>query len=730
MPRLPALLLTLLMTAPAVAAEYPAAERGDVVDEYHGVQVADPYRWLEDATAPATRTFIDAQNELFLGYIDKDTRDAIRDRLQTLIDYPRVGVPSRAGQDDASGLDGRGTQMFVSTNDGLQNHSVLNIRGPATDGKLVPLLNPNDWSDDGTTALSGSWASPDGTSLAYGISEGGSDDKVVKILDLRPGELGEHYDETLRDMRFTWLAWHPGGRGFWYSKYPVGERLNEKLYWHELESDPAEDVEILAFPDDPELGVSPDVTNEGEFLLVYTRRGTDRRAGLHYKVQCCNPAYAGGFRELFPPEQAEYAVVDDPQIMTPEGKKAVMAVLTNRDAPAGKFVLIDPAKSDPEHWTTILPEPTEPGTKLEEVVRAGDRYVALYMQDAKSVLKHYDLEGGDEKTVELPAVGSVSSLDGDPWHDTLYFGFTGYTYPSTPFELELATNEITKLNDVSPAGFEPEAYESKQVFFESKDGTKVPMFITHKKGLAMSGENPTILYGYGGFDISLTPGFSSARLAWLEQGGVYAVANLRGGGEYGQPWHEAGMLDKKQNVFDDFIAAAEFLIGEGYTNSDKLAIEGGSNGGLLVAAVGQQRPDLLGAVHSAVPVTDMLRYQTFGTGRFWTVEYGDANDDADTFANLMTYSPLHTVQPDAAYPPILVTTGDGDDRVVPAHSLKWVATLQHANPQTGGPFLLRYDVGTGHGAGKPLAKSLDELAETYAFFAKALDMTWSQVPQP
>ncbi len=712
-----------MLSASVVAAEYPVATRGDASTDYHGTAVADPYRWLETPNAAETRSFINSQNELFDAYVDVALVETIRERLDSLVDYERVSTPSRAGRDDTSGLTGRGTQTFRYENNGLQNHSVLHISGPATEGEFKLLIDPNIFSDDGTTALAGTWPSPDGTSMAYAVSEGGSDDRVIRIMDLRPGKLGEHYPEQMENMRFSSIAWHPGGRGFWYSKYPsIDSRLNQTLYWHDLETDQSEDVKILDFPETPELSLAPSVTSEGEFFLIYTYTGTDRRAGIQYKAQCCNPAYPGGFRELFPAGQAEYSVVDDPTRSTPEGDKAFMATLTNRDAPAGKFVFIDPANSDPEHWQTVIAEPTTPGTKLEQVVRAGDRYVALYMQDAKSVLKHYNLEGGDEQTIELPAVGSVSSLDGDPWHDTLYFGFTGFTYPSTPFEYNLSSGELTKLASNAPAGFDPDAYKSTQVFYESADGTKVPMFITHKKGLELDGTNPTILYGYGGFDVSLTPFFSSVRLAWLEQGGVFAVANLRGGGEYGQPWHEAGMLDQKQNVFDDFIAAGEFLTSEGYTSPEKLAIQGGSNGGLLVAAVVQQRPELFGAVHSAVPVTDMLRYHTFGTGRFWTVEYGNADEDAAAFENLMTYSPLHTVPTDKQLPPILVTTGDGDDRVVPAHSLKWVAALQHE--AEGGPFLLRYDVGTGHGAGKPLAMALDEQAELYAFLVEALKMEW------
>ncbi len=697
---------------------YPNATPGDASTDFHGTVVADPYRWLEDADSPETRAFIDAQNERFERYIVDETKQAILERFRELVNYPRTGVPSRAGRPEAGDI-----QTFVSKNTGLQNHSVLHLKGPATDGEYQVLLNPNTFSEDGTTALAGTWASPDGNTLAYAVSEGGSDNRVVKLMDLRSGKLGEHYDEKLVDMRFSGITWKKDGSGFWYSKYPDadkvdGARLNQTIYWHDLDSDPTRDKKVFDKPDDPELSLFPYVTPDGQYLAIYTYRGTDRKAGFYLREASDE---AGEFMELFPPGQAEYAIVDDPTV---DSDKPMLVVMTNRDAPHGKLVRIDPQQPDPSNWTTLIPESTDSGMFLESVVRAGDRYLALYLKDAQSELRHYDLDGGDEQIVELPTVGSVAGIDADRWHDDVYFGFTSFTYPTTPFRLDLTTNEMEKLADVSPEGFDPEAYESKQVFFESKDGTRVPMFVTHQKGLELDGTNPTILYGYGGFTVNLTPGFSSLRLAWLEQGGIHVTANLRGGSEYGEAWHAAGKLGNKQNVFDDFIAAADFLIDNGYTSADKLAIQGGSNGGLLTSASVIQRPELFGAVHSAVPVTDMLRYHTFGTGRFWTVEYGNPDEDAEAFEYLMAYSPLHNATQLDDLPPVLVTTGDGDDRVVPAHSLKWVAAMQAANPDEGGPVLLRYDLGTGHGAGKPLVKALEEQAEIYAFFAKSLGMDW------
>ena len=734
---------------PATRPAYPEAKTGDVVDDYHGTAVADPYRWLEEPDADDTRQFIDSQNAISDVYLSTPARDTIRQRLEELVDYPRVGVPEISGQPGGSGFGDGGTRLFVSKNTGLQNHSVLFTKGPGQDD-FVQLLDPNAWSDDGTTALSGEWPSRDGTTLAYGVSVGGSDDKVVKILDLREGKFGQEYPDTLEHMRFSGISWHPATRGFWYSKYPEPgsvppeeERLNQKVYWHELETDPSQDRLVYENPDDPELSAWPTVTPGERYQLIYTSRGTDRRGGILFKALCCDPGQGGGWTELFAPEVAEYEVIDDPMEKTDQGETPHLVVFTNQDAPAGKVVRVDPHSVNPARalagskpgddepggkngMTTIIPEPTEAGVQIEAVLRAGDRYVVQYLRDAKSELKHYALDGSDEQTIELPTVGTVAGISGDLHHDFIYFGFTSFTYPTTPFKYDLKTGEMEPFADNSPAGFDPEAYETEQVFFESKDGTRVPMFITHKKGVTLDphhGNNPTLLYGYGGFNVNLTPGFSSTRLAWLEQGGVYAMANLRGGGEYGQPWHEAGMFDRKQNVFDDFIAAAEYLIDSGYTSSEKLAIQGGSNGGLLTAAVVLQRPDLFGAVHSAVPVIDMYRYHTYGTGRFWTVEYGNAMEDAEAFKYLSEYSPLHNVGEDVDYPPILVTTGDGDDRVVPAHSLKWVATLQAKNPNAEA-LLLRYDVGSGHGAGKPISKALDEQADVYAFLARALGMDW------
>ena len=547
-------------------------------------------------------------------------------------------------------------------------------------------------------------------------------------MNLRDGEVGKLYPETMKNMRFAGTSWHPDGTGFWYNQYPMPgtvppaeERLNNKVFWHQLGTEQSKDVQIFAFPKDPELSFSASVTEADRYLLLYSFRGTDPRNGLRYRKLAGDPATPDGFTTLFEPEDADYSVIDDPE----EGS---LVVLTDKDAPRFRLVKIDLADPDPSKWQTIIPEPKDPGTVIDAVQRAGSRYVVKYLQDAHAVLKHYALDGSDEKEIELPTLGNVWGIAADREHEDIYFGFTGFTYPITPFHCDLRTGKLTKWAENSPPGFTPEDYETKQVFYESKDGTRVPMFITHKKGLTLDGNNPTLLYGYGGFRISSTPGFDATNTAWLEQGGVYAVANLRGGGEYGEAWHTAGRLHKKQNVFDDFHAAAEYLIREGYTSTPRLAIEGGSNGGLLVAACVTQRPDLYGAVVCHVPVIDMLRYHTWGTGRFWTVEYGNAIDSAADFKTLYAYSPLHNIRSDVEYPPIITLTADGDDRVVPYNAFKFVATLQQKNPDSY-PMLLRHDVGSGHGAGKPISKQLDEQADIYTFLVKALGIDWQEQKQ-
>ena len=704
-PLLIALCAAASLGANAHALEYPVAHRDDaVVDDYFGTKVPDPYRWLERPDSPETRAWVEAENKVTQQFIDPAVRAAFRGRLEKLLDYPRVGAPRREGD-----------RYIVGRNSGLQPQSVVYTKQTLSGPETV-LFDPNTFSADGTVALAGTDFSEDGTLVAYGVSVGGSDEKTVKIRDV--ATVADQPD-ALDKMRFASLAWDPAKRGLWYNQYPNGEgRVNNKLRYHALGSPQSQDPVVYERPDDPELSLSPDVNEDGCYLFVYTSRGTDRRNGLAYREICCDPGTFGGFTTLFEPGEAVYNVVDS------EGP--ILYVYTDKNAPRRRLVKIDVRAPEEKNWVELLPQTED---LLQSVTVVDGKFVCTYVHDVVDQLNLYDKSGAFLKQIDLPTLGSVGGVNGKRADKEMFFTFSSFTYPSTVFRYDFATDEL-KAIDRPTVAFDPDAYEAKQVFFNSKDGTRIPMFVVSKKGLKRDGQNPTLLYGYGGFNISLGPGFNPLLVAWLEKGGVYALANLRGGGEYGSDWHDAGMLGKKQNVFDDFAGAAEKLIGEKYTSPKKLAIRGGSNGGLLVAAVMLQRPDLFGAVVSQVPVIDMLRYQTFGTGRFWTVEYGDATKNAADFKWLYAYSPLHNVKPGKPYPALLVTTAEGDDRVVPAHAFKFVATLQHA--ASGGSkddvILLRHDTKSGHGAGKPTAKILDEAADIDAFLAQTLGMDVGDAP--
>ena len=687
---------------PSSALEYPVAHRDDaVVDDFYGTKVSDPYRWLESPDAPQTRQWVEAENALTHQFIDPAVRAAFRARLEKLLDYPRVSAPSREG--------GR---YVLRRNSGLQPQAVVYTK-KTLDGPEKVLFDPNAFSADGTVALAGTTFTEDGTLVAYGLSAGGSDEKTVKIRDV---QTGQDQPDELDKMRFAGTAWEPGLRGLFYNQYPPGGRLNNKVMFHELGTPQADDRVVYERPDDPELSLYPDVNEDGCYLFVYTSRGTDPRNGLAYRELCCYPGAFGGFTELFKPGEAVWNVIDS------EGP--ILYVYTDKNAPRRRLVKIDLRAPQPENWVEILPQTDD---LLQSVTVVDHKFICTYVHDVVDVLKVFDKQGKFLKPIELPTVGSVGGVTGKREDHEMFFTFSSFTYPSTVFRYDFKAEKLEAI-DRPTVAFDPDAYEAKQVFYDSKDGTRVPMFVVHKKGLKLDGQNPTVLYGYGGFNISLQPGFNPLLVAWLERGGVWAVANLRGGGEYGSDWHEQGMLGNKQNVFDDFIAAAQKLESDGYTSRKKLAIRGGSNGGLLVAAVMLQRPDLFGAVVCQVPVTDMLRFQTFGTGRFWTVEYGDATKGEDQFKWLRAYSPLHNVKPGATYPALLVTTAEGDDRVVPAHAFKFVATLQHAatGDAAGNVILLRHDTKSGHGAGKPTAKVLDEAADLDAFLAQTLGMDVSQ----
>lgn len=688
-------------TAAAQQLRYPETRKVDVVDDYHGTLVADPYRWLEDTNAEETRAWIDAQNRVTAAYLSEiPYRAAIRERLTRLWDYPKYGTPFKEGG-----------QYFFFKNDGLQNQSVLYVQ-PSLDAEPRILLDPNTFSEDGTVALSTLAVSPDARYLGYGISSGGSDWQEFRVRDIASGaDLEDH----IRWVKFSGLSWTKDGRGFFYSRYPEpteGDALlaanrDQKLYYHVVGTPQSTDVLVYERPDQPEWGINASVTEDGRYAILYLSHGTDPRNRIYYidLKDPKNPDLGSPVVALLDDFDASYSVigVDD------SGGSPSFLVRTNKDAPRQRIVAIDLADPAPEKWRTIVPEGRD---VLQSARLIGGRIVATYLVDASSRVRVFALDGTPEGEIELPTLGSIGGISGRRDDPEMFYAFTSFLYPTTIFRHDLETGESTVFQ-APDVDFDPSRYETKQVFYTSKDGTRVPMFITHRKGIALDGSNPTYLYGYGGFNVSLTPSFSVTNLVWLEMGGVYAVPNLRGGGEYGEEWHRAGTKERKQNVFDDFIAAAEYLIREGYTSSERLAIGGGSNGGLLVGAAMTQRPELFAVAHPAVGVMDMLRFHKFTIGWAWISDYGSA-DDPEGFRYLYAYSPLHNLKPGTCYPATLVTTADHDDRVVPGHSFKFAAALQAAQG-CGKPALIRIETRAGHGAGKPTSKQIEEAADVLAF---------------
>ncbi|HEX5164374.1 MAG TPA: prolyl oligopeptidase family serine peptidase, partial [Thermomicrobiales bacterium] len=607
-------------------------------------------------------------------------------------DYPRWSIPEKEA--------GR---AFFFKNDGLQNQAVLYVT-LAPDAEPVELLDPNALSEDGTVAVTAVSASDDGRLLGYALAEAGSDWQRlrVRVVDER-----DDLPDLIRWCKFSPIAWTRDSAGFFYSRFPepgtvAAEDANNynTVYYHRIGDQQAQDTLIYERPDEKELHFHPTVTHDGSYLVITAVHGTDPRARIYYREIDGD----GSVIPLIEEADAKYEFIDN------DGP--VFLFLTDLDAPRGRVIAIDTRQPAREHWREVIAEGEHP---LAFVVAAGERLVVVRMRDAQHRLALHQRDGSFDREVDLPGIGSIESISGKPSDPELFVAFTSFLYPTTPFRLDLANAGAT-LEPLHESGidFDTSAYETTQVFYASKDGTRVPMFLTHKRGLTLDGSNPTLLYGYGGFNISLTPSFAIHRLAWLEAGGVYALANLRGGEEYGEEWHQAGMLEKKQNVFDDFIAAAEWLIDNGYTSRAKLAINGGSNGGLLTGACLTQRPDLYGAVVCEVPVTDMLRFHKFTVGHYWVPEYGNAETNSEHFRFMLAYSPLHNVREGVAYPPTLITSADTDDRVVPAHAKKFAATLQAA--QSGdNPILIRIETRAGHGLGKPTSKIIAERADVYAF---------------
>jgi prolyl oligopeptidase len=679
---------------------YPSTKKGSVQDTYFGTTIADPYRWLEDDNSEETKAWVYAQNAVTTTYLSTiPFRDKVKQRLSVLWNYPKYGSPRQEGE-----------YYYFSKNDGLQNQSVL-YRQRGLDGSPEVFLDPNRFSSDGTVALAGLSFSKNARYVAYQISSSGSDWQEALIMDLNTGTL---IDDTIRYIKFSGITWQ-GDEGFYYSRYPVPDASSKlskqnqfhKVYFHAVGTQQDRDALIYEDNDHPLRNVGADLTEDGRFLIVSTTEGT---SGNELWVKDLSKG-ASAFSRLIEGFKTEPEIVD-------HNGKGWLIVKTNQDAPNYKVVLIDPARPAVADWITIISEKSE---VLQSVGTGGGYLFCSYLKDASTKVYQYAYDGKLVREIQLPGIGTASGFGGKRNQSSFFYTFTSYTYPPTIFSYDITTGVSTVFRKTETA-FDSEAYETRQVFFTSKDGTKVPMFITGKKGFQLNGANPVLLYGYGGFNIAQTPGFSISNAFWLEQGGLYVVVNLRGGSEYGEAWHQGGMLGNKQNVFDDFIGAAEYLIANSYTNKNLLAIRGGSNGGLLVGACMTQRPDLFKVALPAVGVLDMLRYHLFTIGWAWAVEYG-RSDNADQFNYLIKYSPLHQLKDGVSYPATLVTTADHDDRVVPAHSFKFAARLQEAH-RGAAPVLIRIETKAGHGAGKPTSKQIEEAADIWSFVMQNMGLIY------
>jgi len=695
----------LFVLAASVSAEeimkYPVTKRGNVVEDLHGIKIADPFRWLEDDVRKSSEVaaWVESQNKLTNAYLESiPSRKTLLKRIKQLWDYERYSAPFKAG--------GR---YFYFRNDGLQNQSVLYTTGERLDAQPRVVLDPNKLSPDGTVALSGIEVSPDGKLMAFGLAEAGSDWQTWKLLEIDSGKIR---DVELKWIKFSSVSWTRDSKGFFYSRFdePTDSKftslnLNQKVYYHRIGTTQADDVLVYKRPDHPDWGFQVGVTEDGRYLILTIWKGTDRRYRITYRD--LEEPY-GMPVDLIEKFDNEYTFLDN------DGP--IFYFKTDLEAPLGRVIAIDIRRPDRKNWREIIPQAKD---KLSSVAVCGNQFICTYLRDARSEVKTYAMDGTYLRDVALPGIGTVSGFGGKRSDWETFYTFSSFATPPSIFRYDLITG-TSKLFRTSKVAFDPADFIVEQVFYKSKDGTQIPLFITRRKDVKLDGSNPTILYGYGGFNISLTPSFSIARIPWLEKGGIYAQACLRGGGEYGKAWHKAGTRLQKQNVFDDFIAAAEFLIDKGYTSKSKLAIKGGSNGGLLVGACMTQRPDLFGACLPAVGVMDMLRFHKFTAGRYWVDDYGSP-DNPEEFRALLAYSPYHNLKEGVKYPATLVTTADTDDRVVPGHSFKFAAKLQacQAGPA---PVLIRIETKAGHGAGKPTTKQIEELADEYAFLVKVLQL--------
>jgi prolyl oligopeptidase len=668
---------------------YPVTEKVDVVDDYFGTSITDAYRWLEDDNAPETETWVKAQNTVTQSYLSKiPYRDQIKERLTELFNYPRVSAPRRVGE-----------YYFFYKNDGLQNQAVIYYQ-KGRDGEPMVFIDPNTLSEEGTTSVNLLGASKDNKYIAYSQSVAGSDWTNIFVREIATNT---QLEDQLEWVKFSGASWH--GDGFYYSRYPKpeagtelsGDNKDHSIFYHKLGTPQSEDALFYRNEKNPNLYHYCSITEDENYLVMYASSGTDG-----FETYIKNLKNNGPLENVCSGYDNKTNIIDH--------KDGLLYAITDIEAPNYRLVQFSPTNFGQDQWKDVIPESD---ATLTGVSTGGGYLFADYLKNATSAVSQFEYDGTLVREIEFPAPGSAGGFSGKAEDKTLFYSFTSFTYPSSIFEFDVETGTSTLFNKPD-LEFDPENFEASQVWYKSKDGTEVPMFIVHKKGLKLDGNNPTLLYGYGGFNISLSPSFSTANIFFLENGGVYALANLRGGGEFGESWHQQGMKSKKQNVFDDFIAAAEYLIAQNYTNPSKLAIKGGSNGGLLVGAAMTQRPDLFAVALPAVGVMDMLRYQKFTVGKGWVPEYGSADSSKTAFETLVAYSPLHNLKDGTKYPSTLITTGDHDDRVVPAHSFKFAARLQEAHAGDN-PVLIRVEVDAGHGAGKPISKVIDEQADIWAF---------------
>lgn len=669
---------------------YPETMKGDQVDDYFGVKVADPYRWLEDDMSAETAEWVKGENDLTYDYLNHiPYREDLKERLTEVFNYERITAPNR-----------QGAYFYFYKNNGLQNQSVM-YRKKGETAEAEVFLDPNTFKEDGTISLAGTSFSKDGSLFGFLISEGGSDWRKAIVLNTSDKTV---IGDTLKNIKFSGLSWK-GNDGFYYSSYDKpkeGSALSaktqyHKLYYHKLGTPQSSDQLVFGGEAQPRRYIFASVTEDERYLVISAANSTSGNELYIQDIAKRNAPIVNIVDNFEQNHNLAYNV----------GSK--LFIQTDFEAPNNRLVTVDARNPAPAQWKDLIPE----SENVLQMGTAGGKLFANYLVDAKTEIHQFDLNGKLERKVALPGIGTAGGFSGRTSDTSLYYSFTSFLTPGSIYQYDIASGKST-LYEKSKVDFDADLYETKQVFYESKDGTKIPMFITHKKGLQMNGKNPTYLYAYGGFNVSLRPSFSTTRIVWLENGGIYAQPNLRGGGEYGEKWHKAGTKMNKQNVFDDFIAAGEYLIKEGYTSSDYLAIAGGSNGGLLVGATMTQRPDLAKVALPAVGVMDMLRYHKFTAGAGWAYDYGTSEDSKEMFEYLRTYSPVHALKPGVKYPATLVTTADHDDRVVPAHSFKFAATLQeyHAGDN---PVLIRIETDAGHGAGTPVSKTIEQIADSYAF---------------